>query len=90
MRHLLDIELSQKEEIVRELRSWAHTFEGELMDYEEEEDYPDGEHPMEKINKLADRFEAGTCTKEDLVEIDFHIEQINEGIRQENESKLNQ
>lgn len=89
MKQLLDIDLSQKEEIVRELRSWAHTFEGELMDYEEEEDYPDGEHPMEKINELADRFEAGTYTEEDIKQINFHIFQINIGIQEENKLKLN-
>ena len=64
--------LSQVDLIVPHLRDWAHTFDGAFDD-----DFEPTDEPFNDIIGLADRLENGTYTEDDLVDIEFHICQIN-------------
>lgn len=64
----------QKDFIVKELRSWATTFDNNIPNSDDEDN--DG---FDIVMGLAERLEKGTCSESDYKEIDFHIGQINAG-----------
>lgn len=79
---LLDIShdelyIKYKQDIIHHLIEWANTFIG---DTEEDEDGEEVETDgYDTIMSLANSFEGGEYTENDLEEIYFHLSQIAEG-----------